>query len=765
MKKKTRFKIILILLLFYISLMFLLSACGFSGAYEKRLSDGEEYLAARDYTAAMAAYREAAALRRNRPEGYLGIGDVYLALASMSDPWSVEQDMNLKGALENYQKALEAGGNRVQSRSKLIAYYLFLGDQASGAENQWAGQSDALPRVARTDAGIPGVYIIENNNNNNLNETDPENEAAGFDGAANPDSANDDSDGGAEMNIHSIADTGLIARADAGRIVMDSEKGVSVTDEQGNLISLRELAESCYQSALEIDISDIETRLRYAAFLEARGRQEEAIKILRDGLAYHHDEALSGQIEQIQLAMERAKEDSRRASASRILSAAPYYGSIEKCRMDRETAIAYAQLLSDGLTGKFKGFSGYGQPLYDYPVYWDEPYPVIGYGSYETDRARVFLGDFGADGYPCLILISSLVENGSFEIYGRAENNNNKISLLTGEESGMKSGIFLEREDGSIILEKVLTQREDFRSGETWRFRNGAGGVSQVWEEAWDAETRTMRVTRNGTTLEYTRDQWNAQRQSEENQVNQNGLTPLKEIIAKSCPLRDMMRYLNAYAAALSDDDINNNINNAAEIPPEHPQRHKMAVAMLRKLYELEHLSIDTDTRLCAVRLGDLNNDGAEELFAAFTDEYETANGTLCQFVIYEWRNGGLSEIPGGNDSLELRLVKDKNTDETGILGTGTINDVPGNNNNNQERYLYVFLSRTLELRRDKNAGRYEIVRDGGQPAGITTSEYTALKNLYAESDLLVNYNRPVELNHNSYAQIVSALYQIRDAA
>ncbi len=539
--KYLKFIKIIIILIFNFALIFLFCSCGFSGAYEKRLEAGEEALKAFDYNAAMAAYREAAALRRNRPEGYWGMGDVALELAAIAEPWSAEQDINLQNALENYQKASAFNINQAKGRDKLIAYYLFLAAQAVNTENAWKDRTDALPQVIYTDAGI---YITGINNLNNLNNNQENNDA--------------------EMNINPDLDLNNINISldivNAGLLVMDSEKGISITDGQRNLIALHEMAESCYISALEIDIASVETRLQFASFLESRERLEEAIKILEDGLPYSNDAALSERAEEIKLNIRRLEEEARRVSATRILAAAPYYGDYHQCHMTSETALAYAKLISDGLTGKFKGFSGYGQPLYDYPVYWDEAYPVIGYGSYETNRALAFLGDFGADGQPCLIIISALVSYGSFEIYGRTDEN--QVALLTGEESygSSRPGRLIEREDGTVILEKILVNRDDFQSGETWRFNNGAGEASQVWEEVWDAESGMISVTRNGTMMEYTREQWEARRNSEESASNQRGWAALSHIISKACPLRDMMRYLNAYAAELRE---NNNINPA----------------------------------------------------------------------------------------------------------------------------------------------------------------------------------------------------------
>ncbi|MBR4211372.1 MAG: tetratricopeptide repeat protein [Oscillibacter sp.] len=505
-----------------------------------------------------------------------------------------------------------------------------------------------------------------------------------------------------------------------------------------------EIANSYYQAALDLDPSSGAAYGRMVSLLLAEDKPDEASQLLQRALVVAREASLVRELEALRDRLDESAEQARRADALEVLVNAPYYGDRERCRMSAAQAVAYAKLLSDGIRGKFYGFSGYGKPLYEKPVFWDEPYAVLGYGSYETDRGRVILADLAGDGVPYLCLFSTLVGGDSFEIYGWAEG---EAKLAAGEEAwgGQQSGTLTELSDGTVALVETSTSANRTHSGQTFRFREGGASVTESWYEARENGETVVRVTRDGEQLTYPRSQWeSATGVSPENR--DVSYAPFAETVSEACPLRDMVSYLNDWAQAVSDG-----ASEHVEVPPEHSDRHRMATAMLRKLFALDHLSMDADTRLCYVRLMDLNGDGADELFAAFSGTYRAENGAECQFALYEWRNGALSEHPGGTRFDELRLARRKADNARGVLGMETRGML--------SRYAYTFLNGSEEFQADTTKNQYEILKNG-QPAGIAESEYAVLKAQYETLERLVDFRQLGE--DRNYERVVTSLYNLR---
>lgn len=502
-----------------------------------------------------------------------------------------------------------------------------------------------------------------------------------------------------------------------------------------------EIADSYYQAALGLDNLNGAAYSKMVSLLLLQDKSDEAEELLRKALAVTSDPALTRLLEDLNAQVSDKEAQARRADALRVLAVTPYYGNPEKCRMSAEQALACAKLLSDGLTGKFYGFSGYGKPLYDKPVYWDEPYPVVGYGSYETDRSKAILADLAGDGVPYLCLFSALAKDNSFEIYGWKDG---EMKLAVGEESwgGQQNGVLKELADGAIVFAETMSAAGGTYAGQTFRFRDGGAVVTESWYEAREDGETVVRATRNGTQSTYPRNQW---------ETFYVGVAPgdrtvpfasLSDAISAACPLRDMMTYLNEWAAAISGGAVE-----SVELPPEPSERHRMASAMLRKLFALDHASIEADTRLCYVRLTDCNGDGADELIAAFQSE----SGAERQFALYEWKDGALLEHPGGSGFNELRMARDKNSGTKGVVGIerrGTLT-----------RYAYTFLNGGEEFQSDSAENRYEIVKSG-QAAAIAESEYAVLTGQYETLERLVDFS---QLNGDrNYEKVVASLYNMR---
>ena len=529
-------------------------------------------------------------------------------------------------------------------------------------------------------------------------------------------------------------------------LLLGDEAFLSAQDESAltNAYSY-EIADSYYQSALELDRSNGAAYGRMVALLLAQDKSEQAEKLLQQATLFASEPALKRQLEALREQIDEREEQSRQAEALNVLRSVPYYGDPNHCRMSAAQAVACAKLLSDGMKGKFYGFSGYGKPLYDKPVYWDEPYPVIGYGSYETDRGGAILADLAGDGTPYLCLFSTLAENNSFEIYGWRDE---EMKLSAGEESwgGQQNGALTELADGSVVLVETMTTANNTRSGQTFRFREGGAIVTESWYEVREDGERVVRVTRDGVQLTYPRDQWDGGVDGVAPEYREMSYPALEDVIAGACPLREMVRVLNAWAQAVSAGAAE-----TVEPPPEYSERHRMATAMLHQLFVLDHLGIDADTRLCYVRLTDCDGDGMDELIAAFSGAYRAENGAECQFALYQWRDGALMEIPGGNQFHELWLARRRNTSSRGVLGLEI--------NGTFTRSAYTFLDGSEEFQADAVAQKYAIVKHG-QAAGIAESEYATLAGQYETIERLVDF-RQLSAERN-YERVVSSLYNIR---
>ena len=502
-----------------------------------------------------------------------------------------------------------------------------------------------------------------------------------------------------------------------------------------------EIAGSYYQAALDLNPDSGAAYSKMVALLLAEDKGDEAAELLQRALAVTRTPALVRELEALRAQIDDREEQARRADALRILKGVPYYGNPEQCRMSAEQAVACARILSDGVRGKFYGFSGYGKPLYEKPVFWDEPYPVLGYGAYETDRGRVMLADLAGDGNPYLCLFSTLVDSNSFQIYGWTDG---EWKLSAGEESwgGQQNGVLTALPDGSVILVETVATANRTHSGQTFRFRDGRAVVTESWYEARENGETVVRVTRDGAQLTYPREQWEVT----------TGVSPenwdlpyasFTDTLSAACPPRDMVSYLNQWAAAVTDGAAE-----YVEVPPEHSERHRMATALLHKLFVLDHLDA---VRLCYVRLMDCNGDGMDELIAAFSGTYHAENGAACQFALYEWKNGGLLEHPGGTGFDELRLARNKTDNGRGVLGLelrGTLT-----------RYAYTFLNGSEEFQADPTENRYEIVKHG-QAAGIAESEYDVLRGQYEVLERVVDYHQLGE--DRNYERVVTSLYNMR---
>lgn len=369
---------------------------------------------------------------------------------------------------------------------------------------------------------------------------------------------------------------------------------------------------------------------------------------------------------------EQEKQDQARQAALQVLEGIPYDGDVSRCRMTAEQAQAFAQIIADGISGKIAPFDEYGSPEVQL-VFWEEPYPVWGYGgTYETDRAQVYLADLAGDGVPYLVVSSSLLDSESFEIYGWKDG---KASRITGAEcyGGRQSVELWKGSDGKYYISSGGSGGAAYHLSEDYVFTNGAMELAYSWEEEYLNDGR-VRLVENGVERIYTLEEYEALPSS----------SPLPERASEgsntveSCTLREMLDGLNQYGELVSEGEVR-----AVSIP-ERTEAQQAAQAMLEALAELQ--SGDSYIEILQTKLVDLDGNGWKELFVL----------TIGGGTLYFWQDGALQSKDVGayaGGSLNWYLCRDTLTGDMGIeyesIGGG---DFSGGSR------TYYYLSRTVEI-------------------------------------------------------------------
>ena len=335
---------------------------------------------------------------------------------------------------------------------------------------------------------------------------------------------------------------------------------------------------------------------------------------------------------------ETAQQDNA-ARAAAALYQIPYYGNQEICTLSAEQALAYAQLLADGMAGKAAmtaegDFPIMDEYIKDSVVFWDLPFTVQGYsGPYETTRSRAILADLAGDGNPYLITYDPEKVTSSCTIWGWA---NDDVQLIANSENWMgRYSIYLRTDDqtGVVSLENVgsTLMMEDHT---TYSFGNGRTTLAHTWQKEYRPDTDQIVVTEDGVSTFYTQEAYQAMLEAQppvEAPANEYEWPTLEEELADGLPLAELLESLNHYAASI-DKDTQPVAN------PVTTDEQKMARAMLQTISRQE---VDTETgeaQLVYARLFDMDVDGTPELLLGNIDGFHDVK-------LYHWDHGGLSEI------------------------------------------------------------------------------------------------------------------------
>lgn len=386
-----------------------------------------------------------------------------------------------------------------------------------------------------------------------------------------------------------------------------------------------------------------------------------------------------------------------------ILQAIPYCGDPKKCAMTAEQALAYARLLADGLAGTDSGshcaLVGTGS------VYWDASYTVMSHaGEYQTDRANAILGDFAGDGQPYLCVLSSEHPDCCFDIY--YDSGDGTARFVYGDETygnrvyttfclDEKGKMFITT-GGPVDAANFYTRRLGISGGEPQTLHSR--------DEDYDQETGTVLVTDDGTQTTYSIEEWNT------GDASQNW-EELPNTTYSPIPLRDMIDYLNQYAAALGSSE--------SVTVEERGDSAQAALAMLAAMETA--LSDGSGGMKGDARLVDLNADGLTELV--------TCNGS--QALLFYWQEDTLQTRDIGwvmGSETEWWLCRDSESDELGIeWRVSSIDGLSGGST-----FVYFSHESTVNENRDSSDSPASYIIDGEEASQQEFDEFRA-KNVRVE--------------------------------
>lgn len=268
--------------------------------------------------------------------------------------------------------------------------------------------------------------------------------------------------------------------------------------------------------------------------------------------------------------IEETEEDTAQKEREKLeaaLGKMPYYGDAAQCKMTAEQATAYAQLIADGLAGDFSFRDGYEWHNVDIRS-WGEPFEVYDYvryfseTAYMTDRANVMLGDFAGDGIPYLYLSCSLDPDAyervadSFEVYGWVDHAA-KLAVDAGWYMEGNCCLYEDENDEGKIKFYDYYHGETTDGATSYSFSRGTITEDSQWRADADAGSGWT-VTENDVEMAvYTNEEYYALLDEQERkltgQIHTHTLPYACFYEMEPCSLEEMVSYLNAYAAVMSD--------------------------------------------------------------------------------------------------------------------------------------------------------------------------------------------------------------------
>lgn len=278
---------------------------------------------------------------------------------------------------------------------------------------------------------------------------------------------------------------------------------------------------------------------------------------------------------------EETEEDTAQKEGKKLeaaLGKMPYYGNATQCKMTAEQATAYAQLIADGLAGDFSFRGGYECDITDYLRgiqgnevdirSWGEPFEVYEYIAYFpeiayiTDRADVMLGDFAGDGIPYLYLSCSLDPDeyervaDSFEVYGWADHEA-KLAVDAGWLVEEKCHLYEDENEEGRIKFYDYYHGGTSDSAYSYSFSQGTITKEKEWYIEADADSEWTIMENDVKMAVYTNEEYYAMLDEQERkltgQIHTHTLPYACFYDMEPCTLEEMVNYLNAYAAVMSD--------------------------------------------------------------------------------------------------------------------------------------------------------------------------------------------------------------------
>jgi hypothetical protein len=283
----------------------------------------------------------------------------------------------------------------------------------------------------------------------------------------------------------------------------------------------------------------------------------------------------------------------------------PYYGDISKCNMSAEQALAYAQLLSNGIAGNLTYYDGNAplsivdsKSIMDWSSPWDIT-PVVDNAIY-AQRNYALLCDFAGDGNPYLLLCNKNTSDSTsgqdfiFSVYGWQ---NGKLQCLA-EQGTLRYSHF----DYFTLLDNGIRET-----------------VIKITEDGdWPTVNTDYRFVNGGIEL---------------SETSLGNAKAIESAMGDTCTLREMIVYLNKYAASVG--------SSASVSTSPCTSKQLMAKAMWSVIN-------NSDLNIYYEKLLDMNGDGTKELIIGAFAGTSYSYYSLPYCMVYQWNGSQLIKVCEG---------------------------------------------------------------------------------------------------------------------
>jgi len=403
-------------------------------------------------------------------------------------------------------------------------------------------------------------------------------------------------------------------------------------------------------------------------------------------------------------------------AALEILSEIPYYGDISKCTMTADQAIAYAQIIANGLSGKYTTWD----PAFEngISVFWDESFRAYCYDSagYLTDRAYVILGDFAGDGNPYLYVFSSLVDS-SYDVFGWQTD---KAEWVCGAESydGREySMLFSDYETGKVFVDTSGSMGAASHGGVQYALVDGTIKEVYSWEHTMDMDD-IWHVITNGEEVLYTQAEYEAFLQDRDDTIPEWTFpyAELPEVTNHPFTLRGMLSALNSYAAVISNGEAKEVTFHREETGSEEPvapvEEETPKTSAASRMGQAMLAQLESYSEIFDAVVLNMRGDRTPELVVVYSSE----NAAACD--ILSWTGESFTKETYLSYNNYFAIVQNTISGEFGLLSNFNTVDT------------YYFPSGTITFNTGGDVGAWMVSPEGEK--GLSDEEYLAIMETYS---------------------------------